>query len=167
MFGFAKKTKKTPAEVSLKAPFSGAVIPITEVPDEVFAAGMLGDGFAVIPHESIPTLDVHSPVAGKVVTIFPTMHACAIATPEGLEVLVHIGLDTVELGGIGFKKFVSAGETVEAGQLLVQVDAFAVRSAGKRLVTPVVCTNKKKVAGVAVSAATATEGEAVAQVTMH
>lgn len=166
MFGFAKKTTKSHAKVTVTAPFSGTVIPITEVPDDVFAAGMLGDGFAVVPHSSIPTLDVCSPVTGKVVTIFPTMHACAIATTEGLEVLVHIGLDTVELGGIGFKKFVSAGETVTAGQLLVQVDASAVRSAGKQLVTPVVFTNKKKVAGVVVAGTTATQGVEIAQVTM-
>lgn len=160
MFGFGKK------KVHLQAPFAGTVVPIKEVPDEVFAAGMLGDGCALLPDKNLQTIDVHAPVAGTIVTIFPTMHAFAIKTEEGLEVLVHIGLDTVELKGQGFEKFVAKGDTVTAGQLIVRVDVASVTEAGKPLVTPVVMTNKKQVAAIDVKATSAMQGQELMVVTL-
>ncbi|MCS4490273.1 PTS glucose transporter subunit IIA [Corynebacterium sp. ES2794-CONJ1] len=160
MFGFGKK------KVKLSAPFSGAVIPIDQVPDAVFAGGMLGEGFAVVPDENIETFEVLSPVTGTIATLFKTLHAFALKTDEGLEVLVHIGLDTVELKGEGFSQLAAKGDKVTAGQPIIRVDAAAVRAAGKDLVTPVVMTNKKQVKSVVVNANRASAQDEIATVSL-
>ncbi|GAA1473495.1 PTS glucose transporter subunit IIA [Corynebacterium felinum] len=161
MFGWSKK------KVDLLTPFPGTVMDVTAVPDQVFADEMLGPGVAVVPDESCQVLEVCAPVSGQIVTIFNTMHAFAIRDKNGVDVLVHIGLDTVALRGAGFEAFVSAGDSVKAGELVVRVDAAAVRRAGKSLITPVVLTNKKQVANVTAAAHKVQRDDVVAHVTLN
>lgn len=130
--------RKQPLKVV--APMKGEVKPITEVPDPVFAEKMMGDGFCVFP-EILSAAQVVSPVDGEVVNLFPTGHAVGIRTSGGLEVLVHIGIDTVKLQGKGFRILVTEGAKVTAGQPLMQVDLTAIQGDVPSLATPVVFTN--------------------------
>ena len=115
----------------------GQVINIEDVKDPVFSQKMMGDGFAVEPENG----HIVSPVAGKITSVFPTKHALGLLTDNGLEVLVHIGLDTVSLEGKPFEVKVSEGQTVAAGDLLVEADLDAIREAGRETSTVVVFTN--------------------------
>ena len=124
----------------------GQVINIEDVKDPVFSQKMMGDGFAVEPENG----HIVSPVAGKVASIFPTKHALGLVTDNGLEVLVHIGLDTVSLEGKPFEVKVSEGQTVAAGDLLVEADLDAIREAGRETSTVVVFTNADAIKSVKV-----------------
>ncbi|MEW8978723.1 MAG: PTS glucose transporter subunit IIA [Symbiobacterium sp.] len=130
--------RKQPLKVV--APMKGEVKPITEVPDPVFAEKMMGDGFCVFP-EILSAAQVVSPVDGEVVNLFPTGHAVGIRTSGGLEVLVHIGIDTVKLQGKGFRILVTEGAKVTAGQPLMEVDLTAIQGDVPSLATTVVFTN--------------------------
>lgn len=134
MFGFGKKTPKTHA---LTAAQTGRAVALTDVPDEAFAQKMLGDGVAVLPSEGI----VVSPVAGEVVQALDSRHAYGIHTEDGLDVLVHIGINTVELKGEGFQSFVKEGNRVQAGDKLAEVDLALLKEKGYPLYTPVIITN--------------------------
>ena len=124
----------------------GEVINIEDVKDPVFSQKMMGDGFAVEPENG----HIVSPVAGKVTSVFPTKHALGLVTDNGLEVLVHIGLDTVSLEGKPFGVKVSEGQTVAAGDLLVEADLDAIRAAGRETSTIVVFTNADAIKSVKV-----------------
>ena len=124
----------------------GEVINIENVKDPVFSQKMMGDGFAVEPENG----HIVSPVAGKVTSVFPTKHALGLVTDNGLEVLVHIGLDTVSLEGKPFEVKVSEGQTVAAGDLLVEADLDAIRAAGRETSTIVVFTNADAIKSVKV-----------------
>lgn len=124
----------------------GQVINIEDVKDPVFSQKMMGDGFAVEPENG----KIVSPVAGKVASIFPTKHALGLVTDNGLEVLVHIGLDTVSLEGKPFDVKVTEGQTVAAGDLLVEADLPAIREAGRETSTVVVFTNADAIKSVKV-----------------
>ena len=115
----------------------GEVIALEQVKDPVFSQKMMGDGFAVEPANG----NIVSPVSGTVSSIFPTKHALGLVTEAGLEVLVHIGLDTVSLEGKPFTVHVSEGQKVAAGDLLVTADLDAIRAAGRETSTIVVFTN--------------------------
>ena len=115
----------------------GQVVELEQVKDPVFSQKMMGDGFAVEPSNG----HILSPVAGTVSSVFPTKHALGITTKSGLEVLVHIGLDTVSLEGKPFEVKVSEGQTVAAGDLLVEADLNVIREAGRETTTIVVFTN--------------------------
>ena len=115
----------------------GQVIELEQVKDPVFSQKMMGDGFAVEPANG----NIVSPVSGTVSSIFPTKHALGLVTAEGLEVLVHIGLDTVSLEGKPFDVKVSEGQAVAAGDLLVKADLGAIKAAGRETTTVVVFTN--------------------------
>jgi len=125
------------ARVSLRAPLTGVMVPIEDVPDPVFARKMVGDGFSVDPLEGRLT----SPVPGEVVDLQPSRHAITVRSAEGLEILMHIGLDTVRLGGDGFRAHVSEGQRVGAGDLLIDFDLDDVGRKAKSLLTQVVVTN--------------------------
>ncbi len=127
-------------EVSLISPMSGNIIKLEEVPDEVFSGKMIGDGFAIDPIDG----KVISPVEGEILQLFPTKHAIGIRTNEGLEILIHVGIDTVELKGEGFKACIKAGDKVKSGQLLLEVDLELIKSKGKSVITPIVFTEKKQ-----------------------
>lgn len=124
----------------------GEVINIEDVKDPVFSQKMMGDGFAVEPENG----HIVSPVAGKVTSVFPTKHALGLVTDNGLEVLVHIGLDTVSLEGKPFEVKVSEGQTVAVGDLLVEADLDAIRAAGRETSTIVVFTNADAIKSVKV-----------------
>lgn len=135
MFNFFKKSKSKGNEV--KAPIKGNLIPLSEVSDDVFSQKMLGDGFAVKPTGQ----EVVAPVSGTITTLFPTKHAIGIKTDEGLEVLIHLGIDTVELKGEPFKLFVEQGDSVKAGDKLAEMDIADVADHGLDNTVMVVYTN--------------------------
>lgn len=116
---------------------SGDVQPITEAPDAVFSQKMMGDGYVLFPEDD----KVVSPVSGKITSIFPTKHAVGIETEDGIEVLVHMGIDTVELKGTGFDLLVSDGQTVAAGDKLAKMDRQTITAAGKQTAILIVFTN--------------------------
>lgn len=124
-------------EVAVVAPADGELIPLSAVADAVFSSGVMGPGVAVRPTGDV----VCAPAAGTVTMLFDTKHAVGITTPEGIELLVHIGLDTVELGGQGFEALVSQGDAVAAGQPMMRLDRAFFESCGVVLDTPVVVTN--------------------------
>lgn len=126
---------------SLGSPMKGEVAPITECPDPTFASKAMGDGFVVFPEDG----NFYSPANAEVTMTFPTKHAFGLMTNDGTEILVHIGLDTVELNGEPFTMHVKKGDKVKKGQLLVDVDLKAIEAAGKETATAVVITNGKAV----------------------
>lgn len=128
-------------EETLYAPADGKVVAITEVSDPVFSQKMMGDGFAVQPTNGT----IYAPVAGTISSIFETKHAIGILTPGGAEVLVHMGLDTVELKGTPFEVLVSEGDTVTPETKLAVMDLDAVTAAGKQTDVLTVITNAEKV----------------------
>lgn len=129
------------------APLSGEVIPITEVPDPVFAEKMMGDGLAFKPQDGL----VLSPVKGKVVNIFPTKHALGLVSITGLQVLVHVGIDTVKLRGQGFELLAEQEQEVEVGDPLLRFDLECLARQAKSAVTPIVFTNLKAKQSIAVN----------------
>ncbi|PAK55455.1 glucose PTS transporter subunit IIA [Paenibacillus sp. 7541] len=126
--------------VLFSAPVQGRMMPIDEVPDDIFAAKLVGNGVAFLPDKG----ELVSPVYGTVMHVYPTMHAIGISTPEGLEVLIHIGIDTSQLKG-PFTAVVSEGDEVEPGQLLVKFDLAYLKTHAASLATPMVITNPDKV----------------------
>ncbi|CDQ21063.1 PTS system N-acetylglucosamine-specific IIA component, Glc family /PTS system N-acetylglucosamine-specific IIB component, Glc family /PTS system N-acetylglucosamine-specific IIC component, Glc family [Halobacillus karajensis] len=128
---------RTLNDTDIAMPLSGKVLPLSEVPDEVFAQGMMGPGFAIDPSEGI----FHSPVSGKVIQVFPTKHAIGLEMENGLEVLIHVGLDTVKLDGEGFEALVESGQMVTQGTPLLRVDLEFVKENAPSIVTPIIFTN--------------------------
>ncbi|MGL5383734.1 MAG: PTS sugar transporter subunit IIA [Culicoidibacterales bacterium] len=126
-----------PALSTLAAVMDGEIVPVTETPDPVFSQKMMGDGYAVNPTNGT----VVSPVDGTVELVFPTKHAVGLKSNDGLEIIIHVGLDTVGLKGEGFEVFVAQGDTVTRGQKLIEVDLDAIRDKVPSLVTPVVISN--------------------------
>ncbi|MFT8321451.1 MAG: PTS glucose transporter subunit IIA [Bacillus sp. (in: firmicutes)] len=135
---FRKKPIQEAQEV-LYAPLSGKVIPIEEVPDPVFANKMMGEGLAIIPTEG----NIAAPIDGEVVQIFHTKHAIGLQSKKGLEILIHIGLETVNLKGEGFTIHVKEGDKVSKGDLLVTFDIDFLKQSGKDIVTPMIITNSE------------------------
>jgi glucose-specific phosphotransferase system IIA component len=127
---------------TLFSPLKGEYISLANVPDETFATKILGDGLAIIPSEGI----VYAPIDGVVAQIFRTNHAIGIRGNDGIEILIHIGIDTVKMNGEGFAAFVKKGESVKRGQKLIEFDLELVRSRAKSDITPIVITNMDKVA---------------------
>jgi sugar PTS system EIIA component len=122
----------------LRSPMSGTLLPLEEVPDEVFSKKMLGDGVAILPEEGI----AESPIEGKIGAFLDTGHACGIITEEGVEILIHIGIDTVEMNGIGFFPSVKKEQSVVTGQKLIDFNIKAIEDAGKSLISPVIVIGK-------------------------
>lgn len=135
--------EEAPKAQSLYAVAKGRLVPITEVSDDVFSEKMMGDGYAVLPTSG----EIFAPVAGTISNIFPTKHAVGITTPTGIEVLLHMGLDTVDLAGKPFTVYVTAGQQVSRGQMIATVDLAAVAAAGKKTDMIVALTNMDKVEG--------------------
>lgn len=121
----------------LASVMEGNIIPLSQVKDEAFASGAMGKGVAVEPVNG----QVFSPVQGEVTVLFPTHHAIGVKSDEGVEVLIHIGMDTVQLDGKGFTPKVKVGDKVTAGQLLIDCDLDIIRDAGYSTVTPIIVTN--------------------------
>lgn len=125
------------AQLVLASPLKGTVIQLSDVKDEAFSSGALGKGAAIEPEEGV----LYAPADGTISALFPTGHAIGLTTESGLELLMHVGMDTVQLDGKGFRAFVEAGETVKTGQKLLEFDMKLIRDAGYSLVTPVLVTN--------------------------
>lgn len=134
-------------DVDVRAPFAGDVVELAQVPDASFAQGMVGEGFAVMP-DAVDAFDVCAPVDGTITMVFKTRHAFGMKTADGLDLLIHIGIDTVELKGEGFTALAKKGDTVTAGTPIIAVEAQKLRERGVNLITPVVCPTAKQVAGV-------------------
>lgn len=141
------------------APISGRLLPLSEVPDEVFAQKMIGDGVAIEPSTSGTML---APAAGTLEKIFDTNHAFSIVTPDGIEIFVHFGMDTVALGGKGFERLVQEGDKVEAGTPLIKFDFDYLKENAKSIITPVIISNYDEYSALnGVETGTATAGETV------
>ena len=138
MFGTLKKLFGGSSEKKqVLAPVSGRVIPMKEVADPTFSEEILGKGVAIVPTEG----KFVAPVSGEVVVMFETKHAVSIRTEYGMELIVHIGLDTVNLKGQYYTAHVKQGDRVKAGDLLVEVNLEAVKAAGYDVTTPVIICN--------------------------
>ncbi|WP_339029782.1 MULTISPECIES: PTS glucose transporter subunit IIA [unclassified Spiroplasma] len=130
--GLFTKNKK----LEVFAPVDGEIIDLSKVEDEVFSEKMLGDGIAFIPDNG----EFVAPIDGKLVTVFPSGHAYGIANSNGVEILLHIGLDTVSLNGEGFDIKVKQGSNIKAGELLVNVDMAKVSKKVPSMNTPLIFT---------------------------
>lgn len=139
-------TEKTPvkqananAKVLLEmiAPFDGEIVALNDVPDEAFSSGVVGDGLAIKPTSNI----VMAPATGSVVKIFETNHAFCIETDNGVEIIVHMGIDTVALGGKGFKRLVEEGADVKVGQPILELDLEYLNANAKSMISPVIVSN--------------------------
>ena len=126
----------TRSSIVVTAPFSGTLVPLSEVPDETFASGVLGEGIAIEPSDGL----FCSPVDGTVETIAETKHAIGFAADNGLEILVHVGLETVSLNGEGFEILVKEGDRVKAGQPVAKADLALIRERGLKTITSLVLT---------------------------
>ncbi|WP_314208291.1 beta-glucoside-specific PTS transporter subunit IIABC [Vagococcus salmoninarum] len=124
-------------EVVVVSPLVGEVRPLEEVTDQVFASMAMGKGLAIYPEKG----ELYAPADGEVMMVFPTKHAIGILTNEGLELLIHIGMDTVELKGQGFESLVEQGQIIKQGDLLMRFDIAAITKAGYDLTTPLVVSN--------------------------
>ena len=133
------RSEKAPAFDGNKiyAPLNGKAVPITDVPDPTFAEGLLGNGIAIIPADG----KVYSPFDGTVGTMFDTGHACALTSTTGVEILIHVGLETVGLNGEPFTILCKDGDTVKKGQLLCEADLAAIEAAGLPIITAVLGCN--------------------------
>lgn len=124
-------------KINVASPVKGTAIALSEVKDEVFSKNIVGKGAAVIPAEG----KVYAPVDGVAVSVFDTKHAIGIKAEDGTEILIHIGLDTVELGGKHFTAHINQGDAIKKGQLLMEFDIEAIKAAGYDVVTPVIISN--------------------------
>lgn len=130
--------------IELHAPIEGTAVALSEVPDPIFAAGKLGQGVAIEPTGTT----VVAPAAGKVAATYPSGHAVGLKLENGVELLIHVGLDTVNLDGKGFSVKVAKGDVVAAGDALIEFDPEVIKEAGYPLITPVIVTNTRKFAEV-------------------
>lgn len=135
---FKNESQSKKREV-ITAPMTGKVLTLTEVEDEAFSGGLLGEGVAIEPTDG----NLYAPASGIVTTLFPTNHAIGITTEDGTEVLIHVGMDTVELDGKGYTPKVKQGDKIEQGQLLMEIDLDLIKEAGYSVKTPVVITNSQ------------------------
>lgn len=119
------------------SPLTGEVLPIEKAEDEVFASKVMGDGVVILPE----TTDVYAPFDGTIATLFPTKHAIGLVSDKGAEILIHIGINTVDLNGEGFKAFVKQGDSVTKGDKLISFDKVAIENAGYSSQTMVIITN--------------------------
>lgn len=138
----------TETETKIMAPMTGELVKLETVPDEVFSAGMLGAGAAIVPTDGT----VVAPVSGTVTSVFPTKHAIGLTSDSGVEVLLHVGLDTVKLDGEGFETFVVANQRVQVGEKLLTVDLDVLQKHGLNPVTMMVITNSADLDDVSVVA---------------
>lgn len=139
MFSMFKKKK-----VYLSSPTSGSMLPLAKVSDPVFSQGMMGPGFAIEP----TIAEIYSPVKGTISTVFPTKHAIGIKSENGKDILLHIGIDTVELNGEGFEVVVKEGDTVTSENLLARVDHAYLKEQGKASTLMILFPEEKEVPAV-------------------
>lgn len=149
------------SEFILASPVDGEIVDISRVPDAVFAEKTLGDGFAVLPSGN----KVYAPADGDITVLFPTKHAFAITAEGGLEILVHVGIDTVALNGEGFTAHVNQGDKVKKGDLILTLDTELIEKMGKSIITPVIITNMNIVKDINIEFGNKYHGDKTAVVT--
>ncbi|GAB3049235.1 PTS sugar transporter subunit IIA [Virgibacillus ainsalahensis] len=137
MFKNLFKSKKGDNSLTIYAPVDGEVVQLEDVPDPVFSEKMMGDGIAVKPANG----KLVSPVKGEVIQVFPTKHAIGIRAENSAEVLLHIGLETVQLKGDGFTSYVNEGDKVDVGDKLIDFDINIIEEKASSSITPVLITN--------------------------
>ena len=158
-----EEKKEEPQEIipakdeALLAPVSGKVIPLSEVRDEAFAGGILGQGAAVIPENG----EICAPCDGVISVMYPTGHAVGIKSDIGAEILIHVGMDTVTLNGEGFQAHIKTGDHITAGQLMLEFDMDFIQSKGLPIVTPVVVSNAAQYPELQVIVGTAVHGDKI------
>lgn len=133
--------KVKPVNEVFHSPLKGKVIPLNEVDDQVFSRGLMGEGFAV----ELTDGEVKAPFTGEVVMTFPTKHAYGLLSDDGIEILIHLGMDTVELNGEGFECLVEKGQRVKQGETIAKVNLDYVKEHGKSLISPVVFTSHQHI----------------------
>jgi len=146
-----------PRQIALVAPLSGILVPLERVPDPVFAQRTVGDGVSIDP----TSCDVLAPAAGRVTLVHRAAHAVAITTDEGVEILIHIGVDTVSLNGKGFTARVQQGDRVAAGQPLITFDADLIARSAPSLLTQVLVTNRERIRGMNVGTGLVDAGRSI------
>ncbi|WP_263080374.1 PTS glucose transporter subunit IIA [Endozoicomonas sp. Mp262] len=156
LFDSLKKTMGLGADEGtvIKAPLTGEIVPIEDVPDPVFADKVVGDGIAINPTGN----RMVAPCDGTIGKIFETNHAFSMETASGVELFVHFGIDTVELKGEGFKRVACEGQDVKAGETVIEVDLEFLREKAKSVITPVVISNMDDVASLEKSSGSVVEG---------
>jgi len=137
LFGKKESGLKADGVEILASPLTGRLVAIENVPDQTFAQKILGDGLAVEPTDG----NIYSPVDGEITTLMDTLHALCITSEGGAEILIHVGRDTVALGGKPFTSYVREGQKIKRGDLLLKFDMEAIRAAGLDLTTPIVVSN--------------------------
>ena len=133
----AEETRFPGEKMVVRAPMDGIVLPLEQLPDETFAAAILGPGCGIEPTGKT----VYAPFDGTVNQVASTLHAVGLTSEDGIEILVHVGMDTVEMNGKGFKALVKEGDKVKAGTPLLKVDLDAIRAAGHPTATAIIVTN--------------------------
>jgi|SRR5690625_1080710 len=126
-----------PKETKIFAPANGEIVALEDVPDPVFSQKMMGEGIAIVPAEG----KIVSPVDGEIIQVPDTKHAIGIRSEDGMEILIHVGLETVALKGEGFNTNVQTGDQVSVGQALLDFDLEYVRENAENMITPIVITN--------------------------
>ena len=124
-------------KMTVMAPIDGKVIPLEQIPDETFATAILGPGCGIEPTGDT----VYAPFDGTITQVASTLHAVGLTSEDGIEILIHVGMDTVEMQGKGFKALVKVGDKVKAGTPLLKVDLDAIRAAGHPTATAIIVTN--------------------------
>lgn len=150
MFNFFKKTKQVVSEPVMNvivSPVTGEVVNITKTNDEMFASECLGKGAGIIASDNT----LKAPVDGKIVTLFPTLHAVGIRADNGAEILIHVGIDTVELNGRHFSTIRKQGDQVKAGEEILQADFASIKKAGYDPIVMVIVTNSSKYPNIVVN----------------
>jgi len=155
MFGFLKRKTR-----EVKAPISGQLIAIEEVDDEVFSSRMAGDGVAILPIGDIFV----SPIDGVITKIFSTNHAYSVKSEQDLEVLVHIGLETVALKGEGFERLASEGDEVKVGDPIIKADLNYIKEHAKDIITPILITDESKYEAIDKNTNVVIAGDAIMEV---
>ncbi|MNN40654.1 Glucose-specific phosphotransferase enzyme IIA component [compost metagenome] len=135
-----KEEQRTGHMIEIAAPISGKAVPLIQVPDETFAGGHMGNGIAIEPKEG----KLLAPFDGKVAHIVKSGHALILEHASGLQLLLHIGIDTVSLKGSAFQSHVATGDSVKAGQILIEFDLAAIRAAGLSAISPVIVTSMEE-----------------------
>lgn len=139
-----EKVENNNPDEKVVSPLNGQVMTLSEVKDEVFSSGAMGKGMAIEPTDGV----LHAPADGQIIMTFPTSHAIGMRTTDGAEILMHIGMDTVNLQGKGFNTLVEKGQNVKAGDELVKFDIPAIKKAGYKVTTPIVVTNSQNYADI-------------------
>lgn len=139
-----EQSESKSAQEQFKAFGTGKIVALENVPDQVFSQRIMGDGFAI----DVADGAIYAPVSGNISMIFPTGHALGLVTEDGTEVLLHLGIDTVELNGAGFKGVVKQGDDVKQGDLLTTMDLESIREAGKSTISMLIFTSGQKIQNV-------------------